>query len=43
MGAVSFLEKPFDATELADAIESAFTPSDGWGGTPAVESADAAQ
>lgn len=31
MGAVRFLEKPFDATELADAIETALTPSDDWG------------
>lgn len=27
-GAVRFIEKPFDATTLADAIESALTPSD---------------
>lgn len=31
MGAVRFLEKPFDATELADAIESALNPGDDWG------------
>jgi putative two-component system response regulator len=29
-GAVQFLTKPFDATTLADAIESAFTPGDAW-------------
>lgn len=31
LGAVRFLEKPFDATELADAIETALTPGDDWG------------
>lgn len=31
MGAVRFLEKPFDATELADAIEVALCPGDNWG------------
>ena len=31
MGAVRFIEKPFDATELADAIESALCPGDEWG------------
>jgi DNA-binding response OmpR family regulator len=30
MGAVGFLEKPFDATQLADAIESALSPGDNW-------------
>ena len=29
-GAVCLLEKPFDATTLADAIEMASTPSDEW-------------
>lgn len=29
-GAVGFLQKPFHATELADMIESALTPSDSW-------------
>jgi CheY-like chemotaxis protein len=29
-GAVAFLAKPFDATTLADAIESATTPTDSW-------------
>ena len=28
IGAVRFLEKPFDATALADAIEAAFNPSE---------------
>ena len=31
MGAARFLEKPFDATELADAIEVALNPGDNWG------------
>lgn len=31
LGAVRFLEKPFDATEMADAIESALHPGDDWG------------
>lgn len=31
LGAARFLEKPFDATELADAIETALTPGDDWG------------
>lgn len=31
LGAVRFIEKPFDATELADAIEMALMPSDDWG------------
>jgi DNA-binding response OmpR family regulator len=31
MGAVCFIEKPFAATELADAIEMALMPSDDWG------------
>lgn len=31
VGAVRFLEKPFGATELADAIETALTPQDDWG------------
>jgi len=30
-GAVRFLEKPYDATELADAIETALMPGDDWG------------
>ena len=30
LGATSFLEKPFKATELADAIETALTPPDAW-------------
>jgi DNA-binding response OmpR family regulator len=30
LGAVAFLRKPFHATELADAIESALSPSDKW-------------
>jgi CheY-like chemotaxis protein len=30
MGAVEFLNKPFDATTLADAIESALSPGDSW-------------
>jgi CheY-like chemotaxis protein len=30
MGAVAFMKKPFDATTLADAIESALTPGDSW-------------
>ena len=30
MGAVAFLQKPFDATSLADAIESALSPGDTW-------------
>jgi CheY-like chemotaxis protein len=29
-GAVAFLTKPFDATTLADAIESALSPADSW-------------
>ena len=29
-GAVAFLQKPFDATELANAIESALSPGDNW-------------
>jgi CheY-like chemotaxis protein len=29
-GAAGFLKKPFDATLLADAIESALSPGDGW-------------
>jgi CheY-like chemotaxis protein len=29
-GAVAFLRKPFHATELADAIDSALAPSDQW-------------
>jgi FixJ family two-component response regulator len=28
--AVGFLTKPFDATALADAIESALSPGDNW-------------
>jgi CheY-like chemotaxis protein len=30
LGAVAFLNKPFDATTLADAIESALSPGDNW-------------
>jgi DNA-binding response OmpR family regulator len=30
MGAAEFLQKPFDATTLADAIESALSPGDNW-------------
>ena len=30
LGAVGFLTKPFDATTLADAIESALSPGDNW-------------
>lgn len=30
LGAVGFLEKPFDATQLADAIEMALSPGDNW-------------
>jgi CheY-like chemotaxis protein len=30
LGAVAFLTKPFDATALADAIESALSPADTW-------------
>jgi two-component system cell cycle response regulator len=30
LGAVEFLNKPFDATTLADAIESALSPGDNW-------------
>jgi CheY-like chemotaxis protein len=30
LGAVGFLKKPFDATTLADAIESALSPGDNW-------------
>jgi CheY-like chemotaxis protein len=29
-GAVAFMAKPFDATTLADAIESALSPADSW-------------
>jgi two-component system sensor histidine kinase/response regulator len=36
-GAVAFLNKPFDATTLADAIESALSPGDNW--RPQVNSA----
>jgi CheY-like chemotaxis protein len=30
LGAVAFLAKPFEATTLADAIESALSPADSW-------------
>jgi FixJ family two-component response regulator len=30
LGAAAFLEKPFDATTLADAIESALSPDQNW-------------
>lgn len=30
LGAVAFLQKPFDATTLADQIESALSPGDNW-------------
>jgi two-component system cell cycle response regulator len=30
IGAVAFLQKPFDATTLADQIESALSPGDRW-------------
>jgi len=30
LGAVAFLEKPFDATTLADAVEAALSPADDW-------------
>jgi len=30
LGAVEFLKKPFEATTLADAIESALSPGDNW-------------
>jgi two-component system, response regulator PdtaR len=30
LGAVAFLAKPFDATTLADAIESAMSPATSW-------------
>jgi CheY-like chemotaxis protein len=30
LGAVEFLQKPFDATTLADAIESALSPGNNW-------------
>jgi CheY-like chemotaxis protein len=30
VGAVAFLAKPFDATTLADAVESALSPADSW-------------
>ena len=31
LGAMAFLKKPFDATTLADAIESALSPGENWG------------
>lgn len=37
LGAVGFLEKPFEATMLADAIESALSPGDNW--SPSVSAA----
>ena len=30
MGAAAFLTKPFDATSLADAVETALSPGDNW-------------
>jgi two-component system, sensor histidine kinase and response regulator len=30
LGAVAFMTKPFDATTLADAIETALSPADSW-------------
>jgi two-component system sensor histidine kinase/response regulator len=30
LGAVAFMTKPFDATTLADAIETSLTPGDSW-------------
>lgn len=30
LGATGFLKKPFDATQLADAIETAMSPGDNW-------------
>src|ERR1700729_784392 len=30
LGAVAFMTKPFDATTLADAIETALSPGDAW-------------
>jgi FixJ family two-component response regulator len=30
LGAVGFLRKPFDATSLANAIETALSPGDDW-------------
>ena len=36
MGAAAFLVKPFDATTLADAIESALSPGSNWGQIKAV-------
>jgi CheY-like chemotaxis protein len=30
LGAAAFLQKPFDATTLADAIETALSPGDNW-------------
>ena len=30
LGAAAFLKKPFDATSLADAIETALSPGDNW-------------
>jgi CheY-like chemotaxis protein len=30
LGAVAFMAKPFDATTLADAIETALSPGDAW-------------
>ena len=36
MGAAAFLVKPFDATALADAIETALSPGSDWGQIKAV-------
>jgi CheY-like chemotaxis protein len=39
LGAAAFLEKPFEATTLADAIESALMPSQNWHPESAVANA----
>jgi CheY-like chemotaxis protein len=40
MGASGFLKKPFDATQLADAIEMALSPGDNW--RPSLEQVESA-